>query len=478
MSKLANFGKELRVVNVGAERFNDDLIGQGVPSIHVEWAPPAGGSPELIAALEKLDSAVIDQANQIAVTKYLEGTPFLVDYALAKDVIPGMRPNLILHAGPPITWDRMCGPMRGAIMGVLMYEGFAATPEEAEEVAASGEIDFEPCHEHSTVGPMAGVISSNMVVHVIENRAFGNRAYCPVPEGMGGKVLRYGAYGPEVLDRLRWMATDFREVMHAALQLSEGIDLRSLQFQALHMGDEGHNRNKAGTSMLLRSLFPLMLQVDLPRDQVLKAFEFINGNDGYFLGISMPSSKACLDPARDVPHSTMVTAMCRNGVDFRLRVSALGDAWFTGPAQMVKGLYFPGFGDEDANPDMGDSCITEAAGIGGFALSGAPAIVQLVGGTAAEGTAISKRMYEITVTENMNYSQPVLNFRGSPTGIDIRKVVETNILPAITTGSVHKLAGEGQIGAGLTTPPIDCFVKAVKAFAAAFDPHAINSEKV
>ncbi|HIY83695.1 oxamate carbamoyltransferase subunit AllG family protein [Rubneribacter sp.] len=455
----------LRAVNLGAERFCDDLRSQGAPCVHVDWAPPAKGSPELIRALASLDSAEVDAANEAALARFYEASPHLVDFALAKDVIPGMRKNLVLHAGPPIAWEDMCGPMRGAIMGVLILEGFASTPEEAAEVAASGAIDFEPCHHHDTVGPMAGVISSSMVVQVFENKTHGNRAYCPVPEGMGGKLLRYGAYDPECIDNLRWMASEFREVMHAALSTSDGIDVRSLQFQALHMGDEGHNRNKAGTSMLLRALFPLLLKSGMPLDKVERCVDFINGNDGYFLSISMPSSKVCLDVARDVEGSSMVTAMCRNGVEFGIRVSGLGDEWFTGPAQWVDGLYFPGFGDDDANLDMGDSCITETAGIGGFALSGAPAIVQLVGGTAAEGVEISKRMYEITIGENTNYSQPVLNFRGSPTGIDIRKVVETGIMPVITTGSVHKKAGVGQIGAGLTKPPMECFEKALKAFA-------------
>lgn len=456
---------EVRTVNVGAQRFQSDLEREGVSSVAVDWAPPAGGSPELIAALTSLDEGKIAAANQIAIERFAAATPHLIDFQLAKDVIPGMRDNLILHAGPPITWDRMCGPMKGAIMGVLMMEGFAETPEEAAEVAASGVIDFEPCHHHDAVGPMAGVISSHMVVQVFENKTHGNRAYCPVPEGMGGKLLRYGAYNPEVIENLRWMAGEFREVMHAALSKSDGIDTRALQFQALHMGDEGHNRNKAGTSMLLRALFPLMLESGMPLDAVKRACDFINGNDGYFLSISMPSSKLCLDVARDVEGSSMVTAMCRNGVDFGIRVSGLGDEWFTGPAQMVHGLYFPGFGDEDANPDMGDSCITETAGIGAFALSGAPAIVQLLGGSAAEGVEISKRMYEITLYENTNFSQPVLDFRGSPTGIDIRKVIETNTLPVIDTGSVHRLAGVGQIGAGITAPPIDCFEKALMAFA-------------
>ena len=326
---------EVRAVNVGAQRFQADLEREGVSSVAVDWAPPAGGSPELIAALASLDEEKISAANQIAIERFAVATPHLIDFQLAKDVIPGMRKNLILHAGPPITWDRMCGPMKGAVMGVLMMEGFADTPEEAAEVAASGAIDFEPCHHHDAVGPMAGVISSNMVVQVFENKTHGNRAYCPVPEGMGGKLLRYGAYNPEVIENLRWMAGEFREVMHAALSKSDGIDTRALQFQALHMGDEGHNRNKAGTSMLLRALFPLMLESGMPLDQVKRACDFINGNDGYFLSISMPSSKLCLDVARDVEGSSMVTAMCRNGVDFGIR------RWCTGCTSRASGTRTP-----------------------------------------------------------------------------------------------------------------------------------------
>ena len=469
MSKInALFASELKTINLGAENFNTELLSQDIESIHVDWRPPAGGNKALLQALAKLDLPHIAEANAKAIDTLLAASPVLVDYRLAKDVIPGMTPTTILHAGPPIDWERMCGPMRGAVMGALMFEELAATPEEAAALAASGKITFSPCHEHNAVGPMAGVVSPNMVVQVFKNKTHGNYAYCPVPEGMGGKVMRYGAYGPEVIARLKWMQSEFRDVMHAALSTSDGIDTKSLQFQALHMGDEGHNRNKAGTSMFLRALFPLLLKSGLPVERLLPVVDFINGNDGYFLSISMPSSKVCLDAAHGIENSTMVTALARNGVDFGIRVSGLPGEWFTGPAQMVKGLYFPGYGDEDANPDMGDSAITETAGIGGFALSGAPAIVQLVGGSAAEGVEISRRMYEITLAENMNFSQPVLDFRGSPTGIDIRRVVETGILPVITTGSVHKRAGEGQIGAGITHPPIDCFEKAVLRFAEKF----------
>ncbi len=461
------FKDNLTVINVGAPSFAEELAERGVAVTDVDWKPVAGGKPELLRALESLDDLAVNRANELALATYLKGQPFLIDYTLAHKVIPWFEEGKkrLLHAGPPITWDRMCGPMRGAIMGAMIFEGWAKTPEEAVALAEAGEVEFSPCHEHDAVGPMAGVIAPHMCVSVFENRAFGNRAYCPVPEGMGGKLLRYGAYSEEVIERLRWMASEFRDVMHAALQCSDGIDTKSLQFQALHMGDEGHNRNKAGTSMFIRAVAPLMIKSGLPAERVLPVLDFINGNDGFYLSISMPTSKVTLDPVNGIEGSTMVTAMARNGVDFGIRVAGLNKEWFVGESQWVKGLYFPGFGDEDANRDMGDSSITETAGIGGFALSGAPAIVQLVGGTAAEGVEISKRMYAITIGENVNFSQPVLNFRGSPTGIDVRKVVETQILPTITTGSVHKDPGVGQIGAGITQPPMSIFEDALLAFA-------------
>lgn len=459
------FNSDLKVINVGTSMFAEQLKQQDVSVEQVQWQPVAAGNKTLIDALNSTDNEDRHSANQEALSRYLAGEPFLVDYCLAKDVIPGFEDHMLLHAGPPISWERMCGPMRGAIMGAIIFEGWAKTPEEAAEYAASGKVKFSPCHEHDAVGPMAGVIAPHMVVSVFENRRFGNRAYCPVPEGMGGKLLRYGAYSQEVIDRLHWIQKEFREVMHAALATCDGVDTKSLQFQALHMGDEGHNRNKAGTSMFIRAVVPLMIKSGLPAEKILPVLDFINGNDGFYLSISMPTSKVTLDPCNGVKGSSMVTAMARNGVDFGIRVAGLPGEWFVGPSQKVRGLYFPGYGDDDANLDMGDSSITETAGLGGFALSGAPAIVQLVGGTAAEGVEISKRMYEITIGENMNFSQPVLNFRGSPTGIDICLVVETGVLPTITTGSVHKLPGEGQIGAGITNPPIECFEKALLRFA-------------
>jgi hypothetical protein len=375
-----------------------------------------------------------------------------------------MRPNLVLHAGPPVTWDRMCGPMRGAVIGGLIYEGLARDRAEAEKLAASGKIDFEPCHHHAAVGPMAGVMTSRMPVWIIENETYGNKAYATFNEGLG-KVLRYGAFSDEVLDRLRWMETDLAPVISKALSLHGPIDMRSIIAQVLQMGDEGHNRNRAGTSLMIRELAPSLVMLDEPKEKIAKVLSFMNANDHFFLNLTMPSSKCVVDAAAGIEGSTVITTQARNGTDFGIRISGLGEKWFTGPAGIVDGLYLPGFTAADAAPDIGDSVITETAGIGGFAMAAAPAIVKFVGGSPADAIAFTERMYEITLAESEAYKIPVLDFRGTPTAIDLRKVVEKGILPVINTGIAHKEPGVGMVGAGLVKPPENCYRDALAAFA-------------
>lgn len=406
----------------------------------------------------------INAANQKAVEKVLNAQPVLVDIGIAGEVIPGMTKKTILHAGPPITWEKMSGPMRGAVMGALIYEGLAGDIKEAEELAASGEITFDPCHHHNAVGPMAGIVSASMPVFIVQNKAEGNYAYCTLNEGLG-KVLRYGAYGPEVIQRLKWMEKVLAPALKEALEIVGEINLKNLIAQAIQMGDECHNRNKAGTSLFMREIAPGLVQTKNSPETIAEIFKFISGNDHFFLNLSMPACKCTMDAAHGIENSTMVTAMARNGTEFGIRVSGLGNRWFTGPASVVDGLYFPGYSSKDANPDIGDSVISETAGIGGFAMAAAPAIVKFVGGTAKDAINYTLSMYEITIAENNAFGIPVLEFRGTPTGIDIRKVVETGILPAINTGIAHKEPGVGQVGAGLVKPPVNCFEDALVAFA-------------
>lgn len=459
------FSEELKVINIGTSKFKEDLELQKAESVQVEWQPPAGGNIKLINALDKLqDDERITKANEEAVKRLKEAHPYLVDIDLAINVIPGMHAKKILHSGPPISWEKMCGPVKGAIIGALIFEGLASNEEEARELAESGEIEYSPCNENSTVGPMAGIVSASMPVHIVKNITHGNYAYCTINEGLG-KVLRFGAYSKEVINRLKWLKEIYAPALKKALKLINGIDLKSITAQSLHMGDECHNRNKASTILFYREISDLFLQTDLNKKEISEVLGFIKNNEHYFLNLSMPACKSALDACQGIKYSTIVTTMARNGVEFGIRVSGLGEKqWFTAPANYVKGLFFPGYTEEDAAPDLGDSTITETMGIGGFSMGASPAIVQFVGGDVDDAIQYSEQMFEITTSENSNYSLPPLNFRGSALGIDIRKVIDTGILPVINTGMAHKIAGIGQIGAGIVNPPKECFEKALIEF--------------
>lgn len=396
----------------------------------------------------------IDQANQTAVERMTSARPMLTGLALARDVVPGMRDNLLLHAGPPIDWERMSGPLRGAVIGALIFEGLAKDEAGAAALVERGEVDFEPCHHHAAVGPMAGVTSPSMMVYVIEDATHGGRSFSNLNEGYG-KVLRYGAFSDEVIRKLRWMNGAMASALSGAV--GDGIDLRALLAEALHMGDEGHNRNKAGSLLFLKQLAPRLSDPEVLR--------FLGDNPLSVLNPVMAACKAMADAAHGVEGSTIVSTMARNGTDFGIRVSGLGDRWFTAPAMVPDGLYFPGFSSADANPDIGDSTITETAGIGAFAMAAAPAIVTFIGGTPQDAVNATLEMYEITAAEHPHFTIPALGFRGTPVGIDLRKVVELGITPRVNTGIAHKNAGVGQVGAGLVRPPMEVFEEALVAFA-------------
>jgi hypothetical protein len=406
----------------------------------------------------------IERANAQATERMIEARPILVGLAKARDVIPGMRDNLLLHAGPPITWERMSGPVRGAVIGALIFEGKAKNEAEAEALVKAGKVEFEPCHHHQAVGPMAGIISPSMSVYVVENKTHGNKAFSNLNEGYG-KVLRYGAYSEDVQKRLRWMEDVMAPVLADAIEASGGMDIRALIAEAMHMGDEGHNRNKAGSVLYTKNLAPYIVKVAKDTDTASEILRFLGDNALSVLNPVMATCKAMADVGHGIEGSTIVSAMARNGTDFGIRVSGLGDRWFAAPAPPVEGLWFPGFTAEDANPDLGDSTITETAGIGGFAMAAAPAIVSFVGGAPKDALNATLEMYEICYAEHKYFTIPPLDFRGTPTGIDIRKVVEKGITPRINTGVAHKEAGVGQVGAGLVRPPMSLFEEALVAFA-------------
>jgi hypothetical protein len=462
VSKLFNEGT---IINVGLSAFAEAVALSGGKAQQVEWTPPAAGDREIGLALARLvNNPVAEEATQRSYQQYLQSQPVLIGVGLASEELPGMEGRMLLHAGPPIDWSDMCGPMQGAIIGAILYEGWATSPEEARRLAGSGKIAFAPCHHHGAVGPMAGVISPSMPVWIVENANGGSRAYSNMNEGLG-RVLRFGANGKEVIDRLHWIAGTLEPVLRAGLAKLGPVEMKPLIAQALHMGDECHNRNAAASSLFFKRFVPAALESAVPQAQLRESLLFLAGNDHFFLNLSMATCKAMLDAAHGVAGSSLVTAMARNGVHFGIRLSGTGDAWFQADAMPVDGLYFPGYGPEDAAKDLGDSAITETAGIGGFAMATAPAIVQFVGGTPDDAIANTVSMTYVTVGRNNAFTLPTLKFSGTPAGIDARRVLDTNITPIINTGIAHKEAGVGQIGAGITRAPLDCFAQAIKALA-------------
>ena len=464
----------LHVVALGVDAFDKAFDQHETPYIHLDWRPPAAGDTGLIDLLFALEArcrdkdgaSLIDAANAEAFNRIKSGQPVLKRVRPAHECIPGMTKNTINHAGPPIAWADMCGPMRGAYIGAIKYEGLAQTDAEAEALMESGGINYGPNHSHHCVGPMTGMISYSMPLFVVENESFGNRAYCTINEGIG-QVMRFGANGPEVIKRLKWIEQTLAPALDAALVAQGGVNLKNIVAQSLAMGDEMHQRNVAASLNFYKAICGELASAIATLPEAAAIVEFVaKKNEQFFLNLAMATSKAVMDPARNIPYSTVVTAMSRNGVNFGINVSGLGDLWFTAPCLKPNALYFPGYSEEDANPDMGDSAIVECYGIGGFAMGSAPAVTRFVGGGGlADALQYTENMAGICVGRNADLPMPNMDFAGVPTGIDIRKVVASGILPVINTGVAHRLPGVGQVGAGIVTPPMDIMVAALKAFA-------------
>jgi len=458
--KQSLFNKELSVVNIGLELFTATLSQQKVPTVQVAWRPPAGGNRPLAALLAQTEEK-INAANDRVISIFNNAQPVLTGVKPAHTVLRGMTPETILHAGPPITWDRMCGPMQGAILGALRFEGLAESDKEALELIQAGKIKLAPNHHYGAVGPMTGIITYHMPVFEVINKAFGNVSYCTINEGLG-KVMRFGANDQEVLDRLAWFRDSLAPVLDAAISRAGGINLKVIMAQALTMGDEMHQRNTAASSLFARQICPVIAELEIDHAEKAKVTKFICSNDQFFLNLAMAVGKATSDPAKGIKDSSIVTVMCRNGTDFGVKVAGTGDEWFVAPANMPEGLFFPGYGPEDANPDMGDSAIIEVIGLGGISMAASPAVVRFVGaGSQEDAVRFTREMAEISYAQSTHFLLANLNFEGAPLGIDIRKIIQTGVVPVINTGMAHRKAGIGQVGAGVVKAPLACFEKAL-----------------
>ncbi|MHB8574456.1 MAG: YlbE family protein [Dehalococcoidia bacterium] len=402
----------------------------------------------------------IEAANTEGLKRINEAQPVLVDVAPAREVIPGMGERMILHSGPPVGWQRMCGAQRGAVIGMVLFEGWAKSPDAAIRMLEAGEVALDANHEHQAVGPMAGTISPSLPVYVVENQAHGNRAFCRQVEAR----QQFGEYVPEALQLLYIWRDTWGPSIGRALRHGGGVNLKELFANALQMGDELHNRPNGASALFGLDIGRRMLRAGVSSDDAAATLDMFHYNPVSALGLAMAAGKATADALRGLECSTVVRAMARNGTDFGIKVAGLGDEWFTAPSPMIEGLYLPGFSEQDAGRDMGDSAIAETIGLGGFVIAGAPGILSLVGGTPQQARQWTRDMGEITVGKSSVYRMPALGSEGSPTGIDIRKVVQTGMTPVIDTAIAHKDPGGGRIGAGIVRPPIECFKQALLAF--------------
>jgi hypothetical protein len=415
----------------------------------------------------------IDEANEAIAQKIISAQPTLVDVVAAKTVIPELEDKLILHAGPPIAFEDMPDPVQGAAIGAALFEGWASDEDSARRVCAE-EVRFAPNNDFRAVGAMGGILSGNLPVFVVENRTDGNRSYTTMHEGEG-KVLRFGVYDESVGEHLRWMRDVLGVALSRALKLlpGGGLAVNPILAQAVAMGDEFHVRNTAASSLIYREIGPKLTQAGLPQRDLESVSEFLAGNINFFLTLAMASAKATLDAAATIRAGSVVTCLTRNGREFAIRVSGTGDRWFTGPEDKLDTLFFPGFTEDDACPDCGDSAILEAYGLGGPIAVAAPSVQQMVGtgeGGFEDALATSEEQAEIMVAANPDMPIPNWNFRGVPVGIDVRKVVATGIAPLITTAVMHKKAGIGMVGVGKVRASMPCFTAALEALSEAQVP--------
>ena len=459
-----------RVINIGLEGFSESIQEFGGKVVQYDWRPRAGGNVKLIKVLDALDAhaEAIDEANEEIVQRMREAQPNLVDVKYAKEVIPELShgKKIILHAGPPIKFENMTGPMQGSCIGAMLFEGWATDQADALRQLESGEVEFMPCHHVNAVGPMGGITTQNFPVFVVQNALDDTEGYCIMNEGIGN-VLRFGANNEEVIERLEWMRDVLGPVLGQALRaIDGGLNTSIMIARAIGMGDEFHQRNIAASLVFLKEVAPIITQLDIDEKDKQDTLQFLADTDQFFLNIAMATGKVVVDYARKVQKGTVVTTMARNGENFGIRIAALGDQWFTAPVNTPNGLFFTGYSEEDANADIGDSAITETIGLGGSAMIAAPGVTRFIGaGGFEDAVRISNEQAKIVVGQNPNWSIPTWDFRGANLGIDIRKVIETGIEPIINTGIAHKKAGVGQVGAGTVTAPVAAFEKALIAYA-------------
>jgi len=448
----------MSVVNLGLSVLGEAVAAQGTAVVQVDWRPPAAGDAPAVRALTDLyglRSVDIDQANAEVLRRLDTGVPMLVDVRAAADVVPGLGDRTLLHPGPPIAWDDVCDPLRRSMRAAVVAEGWAPDVDEADTLLSTGRVALAAANEHSTVVPMATALGPSMPVWVVENAAGGTRAFAPIGQG-SGDVAWMGRESPAAIVRLGFLRDIAGPRLARIVARIGPVDVFALAAQGVQMGDDVHMRTQASTNLLIRSMLPAI--PTLPDDAGTVAFcEYLSANHLFFLTLAMAGAKSLTLAAEQVEGSTMVTTMARNGTTYGVRLAG-SDRWFRAPAPPVEdALFHPGYGPADAGLDIGDSAVLELVGLGGPATAGSPAVAAFLGGSMADAARVTEAMRRICAGESSRFKLPTMDFRGTPLGVDVRRVVETGVTPKVNTGILHAHAGLGQVGAGVATAPAAAF---------------------
>jgi hypothetical protein len=461
VSPVVQLPGSVDVVNIGLPLFEAALRDQGQQVIGVDWRIPGGGVPEVVAALTRLlgpQSERVEKANAEVIRRLNEGVPMLVGVETARSVIPGLGERDVLHSGPSIAWPDMPDPLQRSIRATVVVEGWADDVAAAGRLVESGEVALRPANESRTVVPMATSIGPSAPVYVVENAAGGVTAYSSINQGSGA-VQWFGADNDDALARLRFVRDQVAPVLKQALEGKGPIDVLALAAQGVTMGDDVHLRVQATTNLLLRDLLPYLVRSTHPAASDVATF--LSGNHLMFLNVAMAAAKSLVEWGADVPDASIVTTMARNGSTYGVRLAGGGD-WFLAPSPPIQdALYYPGQGPETSAPDIGDSSVLELVGLGGPAAANSPAVAGFLGGRMADAIAATRSMQRICAGESPRFRLPILDNIGTPVGVDVRRVVELGITPAVNTGIIHRTDGTGQVGAGVAWAPIECFTAAL-----------------
>jgi hypothetical protein len=457
---------EVSVVNMGLSLFADAVRDQAATVEHVDWRIPAGGQLDLVGDLEHLygpRAADIDEANAEAVRRLDQSVCLLVDIAPAQTIVPGVSGQMLLHCGPAIEWPDVADPLRRSMRAATVAEGWAANVEEADQVLADGTVRLEPAYRYDTVMPMASAIGPSAPMFAVDNRDGGTRAFAPINQGPG-ETAWFGRETPAAIARLEFLHDVAGPMLRQVLGSSGSIDIFALAAQGVQIGDDVHMRTQGTTSLLIRNLLPQIAA--LPEDGRIALAQYLSGNHLFFLNLAMAAAKSAAMWAEQVEGSSIVTMMCRNGTSYGVRLAGSDEVFVSEAPPVAEAMYYPDYGPETSARDIGDSAILELVGLGGAAAAGSPAVAGFLPRGMADAVAMTEQMRSICTAESSRFKLPTRNYRGTPIGVDVRRVVELDTTPKVTTGILHASSGVGQIGAGVATAPIECFRAALKALAA------------